>query len=70
MGALSQITDRSAKSWCTWFACVTVFWVFASIVANVNHMFDSIVQICAAATNPWLTLGFSSIFWMQINKGK
>lgn len=68
MGALNQITDQSVKSWGTWIACVTVFWIIAFIVANVIPVFDSILQISAATTVPWLTLGHSAIFWLYINR--
>lgn len=68
MGALKQITDQSFKSWGTWIACVTVFWIIAFIVANVIPVFDSILQISAATTVPWLTLGHSAIFWLYINR--
>ena len=70
LGALSQVTDRSVKSWASWVGCVTVFWIIAFIVANVIPVFDSILQISAATTVPWLTLGHSSIFWLYINSGK
>jgi hypothetical protein len=70
MNALSQLTDRSVKSWSVWVGIVTVLWIVVFIIANVIPIFDSILAITGATAVPWLTFGFASIFWLYNNKGK
>lgn len=67
MGAVHQITDNSVKSWATWIASVTGFWVIVFVLSNAIPIFNSIVSIATATTVPWFTYGFASMFWLHSN---
>lgn len=69
MKATHQITDRSVKSWGTWIACVTVYWIVVWVLSNAIPVFDSILAISSATTIAWFTFGLSAIFWFHLNKG-
>ncbi|KAH7126047.1 amino acid transporter [Dactylonectria macrodidyma] len=69
MKATHQITDGSFKSWGTWVACITVFWVIVWVISNAIPVFDSILAISSSTTIAWFTFGLSAIFWFHLNKG-
>ncbi|KAH8686424.1 transmembrane amino acid transporter protein-domain-containing protein [Ilyonectria robusta] len=69
MKATHQVTDRSAKSWSTWIACVTLYWIIVWVISNAIPVFDSILAISSATTIAWFTFGLSAVFWFHLNKG-
>ncbi|KAM0273162.1 hypothetical protein ACHAQH_008453 [Verticillium albo-atrum] len=70
MKSTHQVTDRSVKSWGTWFACVTLYWVIVWVISNAIPIFDSILSISSATTIAWFTFGLSAIFWLHLNRGQ
>lgn len=69
-GNLHEVTASSVKSWGTWIASVTGFWVVVFILSNAIPVFDSILSITSATTISWFTYGFSAVFWFHMNKGQ
>lgn len=69
MKAEHQLTDRSKKSWGTWFGCTTAFWVMAFILAGAIPVFDSILAVSSATFVAWFTYGMSALFWFHLNHG-
>ncbi|KAH7145399.1 transmembrane amino acid transporter protein-domain-containing protein [Dactylonectria estremocensis] len=67
MGAISQVTDNSVKSWATWSICVTIFWIVIFTISNVIPIFDSVLSITAATTIPWFTYFLAATFWFHSN---
>ncbi|KAH7374736.1 transmembrane amino acid transporter protein-domain-containing protein [Plectosphaerella cucumerina] len=67
IGASSQITDNSFKSWGIWTGIVTVYWIVCFVVSNAIPIFDSILSIASATTIGWFTFGLSAIFWFYLN---
>ncbi|KAK7417432.1 hypothetical protein QQX98_004551 [Neonectria punicea] len=67
MKSTHQVTDRSVKSWGTWIACVTLYWIIVWIISNAIPVFDSILAISSATTIAWFTFGLSAIFWFHLN---
>lgn len=53
IGASSQMTDNSYKSWGIWCAIVTVYWVICFVISNAIPIFDSILSIASATTIGW-----------------
>ncbi|RKK70313.1 hypothetical protein BFJ69_g11962 [Fusarium oxysporum] len=69
-GNLNEVTSNSVKSWSTWIASVTGFWIVVFILSNAIPVFDSILSITSATTISWFTYGFSAVFWFHMNKGQ
>ncbi|KAM0326131.1 hypothetical protein ACHAQA_006724 [Verticillium albo-atrum] len=68
--ATDQLTSRTARSWGSWVACATVFWLMAFILGNAIPVFDSILSISSATLIAWWTFGISAIFWFHLNRGQ
>ncbi|KAF4498233.1 neutral amino acid permease [Fusarium agapanthi] len=69
-GNLNEVTSNSVKSWSTWIASVTGFWIVVFILSNAIPVFDSILSITSATTISWFTYGFSAVFWFHMNQGQ
>ncbi|OAQ61465.1 amino acid transporter [Pochonia chlamydosporia 170] len=67
MKSTDQLTDRSFKSWGTWIACATLFWIVSFVIANAIPIFDSILSIASATFIAWFTFGISGVFWYHRN---
>ncbi|KAL2204314.1 hypothetical protein CC79DRAFT_1336904 [Sarocladium strictum] len=67
MNAAHEATSNTVKSWGSWVACATVFWIVVFIVAASVPVFDSILSISSATLIAWTTFGISAILWFHLN---
>ncbi|KLU89814.1 amino acid transporter [Magnaporthiopsis poae ATCC 64411] len=70
LGATSELTSRTARSWLVWVGCAAVFWVLAYLLANAIPIFESILSIASATFIAWFTFGFSAVLWFNMFWGR
>ncbi|KAH8171260.1 transmembrane amino acid transporter protein [Sarocladium implicatum] len=67
MNSVQEVTKNTFKSWASWVACASVFWLVVFIVAAAVPVFNSILSISSATMVAWTTFGISAVLWFHLN---